>query len=96
MTNEEYKIIRTGIRLTEDEINEIQFCQFDPTALMYGPKETKEPYEILQEIAERRGLPKLDDMYGMTSENEIVCRDIEENRRQLKSFLENKLSEGKK
>ena len=87
----EYEIIKTGIQLTEDELNEIRFCQFDPNASKYGPKKTKEPYEVLQEITKSRGLPDINDMYGMTTDKEIVCRDMEENRKELKSFLEGKL-----
>lgn len=87
----EYEIIKTGLHLTEEELNEIRFCQFDPNASKYGPKKTKESYEVLQEIAKSRGLPNISDMYGMTTDNEIVCRDMKENRRQLKSFLESKL-----
>jgi len=93
---EESQMIKTGIYLTEDEINEIKFCQFDPVAPMYGPKKTKEPYEVLQEIAERRGLPSIKDLYGMTADKEIVCRDMKENRKQLKSFLEDELTGNKK
>jgi len=80
------EIIKTGIYLNEDELLELTMCNFNPTSLMYGPKEKKEPYEILQEIAKRYGLPELSDMYGL-DKNEIICRNLPENKKSLKKFL---------
>jgi len=53
---------------------------------MYGPKEKKEPYEILQEIAKRYGLPEITDMYGLDN-NEIIYRNLPENKKSLEKFL---------
>jgi len=38
MKNGKYEIIKTGIHLTGDELDEIKVCNFDPTASMHGPK----------------------------------------------------------
>ena len=81
------KFIQTNIYLTEEDLIELGMSDFDPCANMYGPKKMKEPYEILQDIAEKKGLPKIDDMYGLTTENEIVCRNIKENRKLLENLL---------
>lgn len=69
------ELIETGVFLTEGELIEIRMCRFDPMAPKYGPRKKLEPWEVLQEIAKRKGLPPLKDGYGLTKDAQIVYRD---------------------
>lgn len=86
---ERIEIIRTGVFITDDERMELATSTLDPNASRYGPRRRKEPYEVLQEIAERRGLPQLGDMYGLTNSGEIVCRDLPKNHKALEEASKN-------
>lgn len=79
-------VIGTGVFITKHECIELSTSTLDPNASRFGPRIRKEPYEVLQEIAARNGLPQLDDMYGLTESGELVCRDLPDNREALKNL----------
>lgn len=82
----EFTVIETGIFITSDEYVKLSTSTLDPNASKFGPRTRKEPYEVLQDIARRRGLPELGDMYGLTESGQIVCRNLSKNREALKNL----------